>query len=190
MGTSGGGPYTAACAFKISERLTATAIVCGLCIPEAPGIKEATTWSLFAQSSEERRPMLTEMARLTEKKPDQFLSQMKQIYREGNPDRVLLDQPGLAKMFVDVTFVEALRLRIDGVDQNAALFALPWGFQLQDITAEVHLWHGEQDLIVPISAARYIADAIPNCLAKFFPDEGHFSIVRNHFPEILNVLVV
>jgi pimeloyl-ACP methyl ester carboxylesterase len=193
VGISGGGPYTAACALKISGRLTATAIVCGMPPSEAPGIKEAIAWSMFAQSPEERRPMLTGMASLMRENPDQFVSGivsgMKQSYPEGNPDRVVLDQPGFAKMFVDRTFGEALRLGIDGVDQDAALYALPWGFQLQDITAEVHLWHGEQDLNVPISAARYVADAIPNCHATFFKDEGHISITHNHIREILNVLV-
>ena len=185
VGYSGGGPYTAACAYKISGRLTAAAIVSGMTPPEAPSIKEAIAWSMFALSPKERRPILTGIAHDL----DQVESGMKQSYPEGHPDRVILDQPGFAKKFIDLTFGEALRLGIDGVDQDAALYALPWGFQLQDITTEVHLWHGEQDLNVPISAARYVADAIPNCHATFFPDEGHISITHNHIREILNMLV-
>ena len=92
-------------------------------------------------------------------------------------------------MIVDLTFGEALRSGIDGLDQDAALYARPWGFQLQDITAEVYLWHGEPDINVPVLVGRYVADAIPNCHAKFFPDEGHFSIARNHIREILNIMV-
>ena len=92
-------------------------------------------------------------------------------------------------MIIDLTFGKALRSGIDGVDQDATLYAHSWGFQLKDITAEVHLWHGEPDINVPVSVGRYVADAIQNCHATFFPDEGHFSIARNHIREILKVLV-
>ena len=34
-----------------------------------------------------------------------------------------------------------------------------------------------------------LAEAIPNCSATFLEDEGHFSILRCHVPEILKVLL-
>jgi pimeloyl-ACP methyl ester carboxylesterase len=188
MGVSGGGPYAAACAFKLSGRLTATAIVCGMGPSEAPGAKEGMSWIYAGKSPEERRQMLLGMASVIRENPDQLVSQMKQA-PFPELDKVLMDQPKLSKMIVDFTFGEALRSGIDGLDQDAALYAHPWGFQLQDIAVEVHLWHGEPDINVPVSVGRYVADAIPNCRARFFPDEGHFSIARNHIREILNVLV-
>lgn len=47
----------------------------------------------------------------------------------------------------------------------------------------MHLWHGEQDSSVPVEVARRQAELIPNCRAKFYAGEGHFSWV-NHFDEI------
>ena len=133
--------------------------------------------------------MLTELARLIRENPDQLVSQMKQA-PFPEPDRVmLLDKPEFLKIVIDLTFGEALRSGIDGLDRDAKLYARPWGFQLQDITTKVHLWHGEPDINVPVSVGRYVADAIPNSQAKFFPNEGHFSIARNHIREILTVLV-
>jgi len=64
-----------------------------------------------------------------------------------------------------------------------ALLALGWRI------GEVHLWHGELDINVPISVGRYVADAIPNCHATFLKDEAHFSLPNNHIREILNILV-
>ena len=186
MGISGGGPYAAACAFKISGRLTATAIVAGQGPTEAPGVKDGIGWGLIGLSPEERRPMLMGLAHGIDEVMVE--SGMKQMYQEGHPDRVAIDQPGVLTALTN-TWREAFRSGIDGVDQDAELFKRPWGFQLQDITAEVHLWHGEPDLTVPVSVGRYVADAIPNCHATFFPDEGHISILRNHIREILNVLV-
>jgi pimeloyl-ACP methyl ester carboxylesterase len=65
----------------------------------------------------------------------------------------------------------------------------PWGFSLEDIQIKVYLWHGEDDTVVPPAMGRYLAQAIPNCQAKFIPDEGHFSLLPNYVEEILNTLV-
>jgi len=184
LGISGGGPWTAACAFKISERLTSTAIVCGMGPSEAPGVWEGVSMFMPAQSPEERRQMLMGMAGDT----DLMVSGMNQTYPQGHPDRVILDQPELAKAFVNAVR-EVFRSGIDGVDQDAALYARPWRFRLQDITAEVHLWHGELDINVPVSVGHYVADAIPNCHATFLKDEGHFTLPINHIREILSTLI-
>jgi pimeloyl-ACP methyl ester carboxylesterase len=70
-----------------------------------------------------------------------------------------------------------------------ALFAHPWGFRLEEITIPVLLWHGEADAICPVSMGREVAVRIPHCAATFLPGEGHFSLVVEHFEEILETLV-
>ncbi|MFC1963495.1 alpha/beta fold hydrolase [Chloroflexota bacterium] len=188
LGLSGGGPYAAACAFKIPKRLNATAIVCGMGPSEAPGAKEGASWIYAGKTPEERKQMLTGMAYLLRENPDELVSQMKEA-PFPEPDKVLMDRPGFQRMLIDLAFVEALRPGIEGVDHEAALYARPWMFRLQDISTEVHLWHGEMDINVLVSVGRYVADAIPNCRAKFLPSEAHFSIAHNHIREILNILV-
>jgi pimeloyl-ACP methyl ester carboxylesterase len=191
LGISGGGPYAAACAFKIPERQTTTAIVCGMGPAEAPGAKDGGSWIYAGKPSVVRRLLLMLMATGIRKNPtktkDQFVSQGKKQLPE--PDLVLLEKPEFANVFLDVTFGEALRSGVGGVSQDASLYARPWGFRLQDITAEVHLWHGELDRNVLVSVGRYVADVIPNCRATFFEEEGHMSLPLNHIREILSVLV-
>jgi len=184
LGISGGGPYAAACAYRIPERLTATAIVCGMGPSEAPGVWEGVSMLMPAQSPEERRQMLMGVAG----DMDLMVSGMNQTYPQGHPDRVILDRPELVKAFVDA-MREVFRSGIDGADQDAALYTRPWRFRLQDIAAEVHLWHGELDINVPVSVGHYVADAIPNCHATFLKDEGHFTLPINHIREILSILV-
>ena len=96
-----------------------------------------------------------------------------------------------------VTFDFSYRVRVDygsiflgigGAHQESALYARSWGFQLEDITTEVHLWHGEKDNNVVCSVGHYVADTIPDCQPTFFEDEGHFSVFYNHIEEILGVL--
>ena len=186
LGWSGGGPYAAACAFKIPERLTATAIVCGMGPAESPGVNEGTAWFYPGKPSLIRRLILMLSSMGVQKNPDQFLSRSKDAL--SKPDRLLLDEPEVAKAYVD-TLKEAFRSGIGGAHHEAALYTRPWGFRLQDIPVEVHLWHAELDRSVPISVGRYVADAIPNCHATFLKDEAHISLPHNHIREILSVLV-
>ncbi|MCP4936236.1 MAG: alpha/beta hydrolase, partial [bacterium] len=46
LGISGGGPYAAACAFGIRERLVKVGIVCGMGPPNAPGVADGVSWSI------------------------------------------------------------------------------------------------------------------------------------------------
>jgi len=101
---------------------------------------------------------------------------------------IVADRPELVTLLIE-SLREAFRSGIGGVNHEAGLYARPWGFQLQDIDAKLHLWHGEQDNNVPVSVGRYVAWALPNCSATFLEDEGHFSILRDRVPEILNVLL-
>ena len=187
LGISGGGPYAAACAYKIPDRLTAVALISGVGPSEAPGIKDGTVWTIPGKPSVIRRLLLLLFKMGLQKGPDKFVLRSKETFPE--PDRLLLDQPDMAKVYVDM-LREAFRSGIGGIYHEAKLYTHPWHFQLEDITAEVHLWHGDIDLNVPVSVGHYVADAIPDCQSIFLKDEAHLSLPHNHIREILNVLVV
>jgi pimeloyl-ACP methyl ester carboxylesterase len=187
LGISGGGPYAAACAFKIPERLTSAAIVCGMGPPEAPGCTDGTSWTFPGEFSVLRRLLLSLASMTVRKTPDKFIAQMMESV--SVPDAALLrSHPEVAKAIV-ADWQEAFRPGICAVDHESAIYSRPWGFQLQDIDSDVHLWHGEQDQNVVGSVGHYVADAIPNCRATFLADEGHFSVIFNRIEQILRVLV-
>ena len=134
-----------------------------------------------------RRVMLMLMSYGLRKKPEMFISNMKDAMK--GPDKALvLDKPELAKKVIDLAFQEAFRPGIGGVYHEAGLYSRPWGFRLQDIAAEVHLWHGEQDDNVLVSVGHYVADAIPNCHAVFIENEGHLTLPYKYVREYLSVL--
>ena len=141
---------------------------------------------LPSKSSLMRRLLLILMARSMRSNPDSFLSRMNESLPE--PDKLLLAQPELKQVFID-SIREAFRYGTRGAAWDGTIYSHPWGFLLQDISMEVHLWHGELDAQVPVSVGRYVANAIPNCRAKFLPDEGHLSLGHNYIQEILSVLV-
>jgi pimeloyl-ACP methyl ester carboxylesterase len=85
--------------------------------------------------------------------------------------------------------LEAFRHGARGPAADGLLYGRPWGFQLQDIRLPVHLWHGEADIVVPVNMGRYLARTIPACRAKFYPQDGHFSLPFTRMREILNPLL-
>jgi len=187
LGISGGGPYALACAHRIPGRLTTTTIVCGMGPADAPGAKDGIAMLLPGKSVLMRKLLLILMAMGLRRNPDRFLLQMKDAVAE--PDKLLLAQPEVVQTFIH-SMLEAFRSGTRGASWDALLYKRPWGYQLREISMQIHLWHGELDTQVPVSVGQYAANAVQDCQAKFLPDEGHLSLAHNHIEEILSVLVV
>lgn len=191
MGTSGGGPYAAVCAAKLGDRLTRTAIVCGISkfdVPQATkGMMRQNRLLFFIC----RRlpwlfpPLLAFGIRKLRRDPDRALEWV--CKRLSEPDRLVLSRPEV-KQPVLASAPEAFRQGTRGPALDGRIYVRPWGFRLQDIPAKVDLWHGELDANVPASMGRYQAGAIPKCHARFFPDEGHVSLGINRIADILRSL--
>ncbi len=193
IGGSGGVPATLACAYKIPERLSAVGVLFGPRPIGTPGATDGWSRSRRIQAYLERNSpfWVTKMgmsivARIMRKNPDKALSKM---FEDLPPsDRAAFDNPRVKQQYID-TIREAFRGGPDGVTLDIILTMKPWEFKLEDISIEVHLWHGDSDKVVPPAMGHYLADTIPNCRAKFIPEEGHFSLLPNHVQEILEALV-
>lgn len=192
IGVSGGGPYAAACALKIPQRLTAVAIVCGLGPLDTPNGTDRmirTNHLIFFLGR--RLPWLAKIslwriAYQVRRNPEGTLRRM--IVALPDPDKAVLARPEVKTAMKD-NVVEAFRGGSRGAACELLLYTRPWGFLLQDIATRVNLWHGEQDVSVPPTMGQYQARTIPNCRAIFYPGEGHFSLVINHMEEVLSGLL-
>ena len=192
IGVSGGGPYAAACALKIPQRLTAVAIVCGLGPLDTPNGTERmvrTNHLIFFLGR--RLPWLAKIslwriAYQVRRNPEGTLRRM--IVALPDPDKAVLARPEVKTAMKD-NVVEAFRGGSRGAACELLLYTRPWGFLLEDIATRVNLWHGEQDVSVPPTMGQYQARTIPNCRAIFYPGEGHFSLVINHMEEVLSGLL-
>jgi pimeloyl-ACP methyl ester carboxylesterase len=81
-------------------------------------------------------------------------------------------------------FKEALRQGPHGPQHETRLMVPAWDFKPPEIQIPVPLWHGEDNHNAPIAMGRYMADAIPNSQAKFYPGEGHISLFMKYAEEI------
>jgi pimeloyl-ACP methyl ester carboxylesterase len=98
-------------------------------------------------------------------------------------DQEIVDRPEMRAMRKEA-LQGSFRQGERGAAHELGLFARPWDFELAEITAEVWLWHGDNDYVVPASMGRYAAKEIPNCRATIVPGAGHLWVF-DHFDEVL-----
>ena len=190
LGVSGGGPYAAACACKMPDRLDAVGIICGMGPVDIPGLIMDMPWiyrqglRLAGRLPEIATAIYPFSAFLFRNYPGRMLSILSG--KVAGPDKIALKNKELIQV-LSASFREAFRCSLKWPATDVVLYSRPWGFSLKEIDIVVHLWHGEQDRIVPAAMARYLAKIIPDCQATFFAGEGHFSIILNRIEEIWQI---
>ena len=190
IGMSGGGPYVAACTYKFPQRITSASIISGIGPIDEPGLTRNMIFSSrFALWLSPRAPWLMKVlftmivGRLRRKRDLFFWKSVPQ------PDQATLSLPFISDTWTE-SISEAFRFGTMGPVLDLALYEQPWGFSPEDINFPIRIWHGELDRNVPSAIARRLAHRIPDCQAKFFPHEGHFSLWANHIEEIIENLII
>jgi pimeloyl-ACP methyl ester carboxylesterase len=184
LGISGGGPYAAVCAWKLSGQLTRAGIVSGLAPLDVPGMvagmgrQNRFAFQLVGRHAVLRRALFAVTTVSVRRRPAGVLE------RGVAPvDSKYLDRPQVKEVLAE-SLSEAFRSGGRGSAWEMGLYARPWGFRLDEIGTPVHLWHGEQDANAPVAMGRHMASVIPDCQATFYPGEGHLHFV-DRLPEIL-----
>ena len=195
LAISGGAPYAYATAATMPGRVRTIAIVCGA-IPMAElqdrrGLLPLYRWMLALYRS---RPQL--LRRLfTMARP--ILALRPPVRLRPLLLKMLMLRPSDAESLRDAAAFEAIfesqrrawRGSAEGVMADAQIYALPWGFSLEDIAVPVRLWHGTQDRAFSVRLAQEVAKRLPNCKARFIDDAGHYSLPIRHMREILKDLI-
>jgi len=191
LGVSAGGPYVAATAYILQDRVLRGSIVSGA----APfdrgdpleGVNEA--YRLAYRSAKQPawllRFLLNIQMRSEKRDPGKAWEQV--LERAGQADRHLLYQPEYAEQ-VRGYRSEAVRNGVKGWVQEAKLVVSPWGFSLKGIRTEIDLWYGDEDSIVPPPMGHYLNEHIPNTRWHFERGAGHFLFFQK-WQEILEALV-
>ena len=179
VGFSGGGPYAAACAYKIPERLTTCGIVSGV-----------GHVGLFLSFVSRWLPwlFLPMTKRLFQDEPRAQETLARFAGRWAEPDRRSFLQPGIKELMA-ASLVEALRPGARGAAYDGTLLGGSWGFNLEEITFPICLWHGELDKNIPVESVRVIAERIPHLKATYYPNESHISLIVNRGKEITATLM-
>ena len=188
LGHSGGGPFAAAAAYKIPERVTRVAMVSSIGFYKLPEAIKKTIGPIPLAYNINRR-LIAWTANAYLRLSGRFGYRARLLALAGGPGVAAFSAPAELVQFITGLGDEVSRPRRYDAAWELILYSRPWGFQLEDISVKVHLWHGEADAASPPAIMRYMARAIPNCWARFLPGEDHFSPIRNHMAEILSDLV-
>ncbi len=190
LGVSGGGPCAVACACRMPQRLTAAGLVGSLGPVARPELARAMKWParlsffLARRWPEAARWLYAEPAgRLLRRAPLLALH----LLQVAKPDRPVLERADIRNILRE-SIREAFRCGGLGALEELRLYASEWKLDFGRINCPVYLWHGEQDRTVPVIMGRHLAATISQCQARFYRQEGHFSLPVNHMEEILRAL--
>ncbi|MCP4400872.1 MAG: alpha/beta hydrolase [bacterium] len=195
LGHAAGGPYAAACAYKLPQRVTKAAMAAGL-LPMAPAaqrIKSAGPLGLLYGIAG-RTPWLMKFGlrlfwRLHNFHCDQrgFIHKMLRSFPE--PDRALFQkESGLVEMLAaNIDELQHLE-HADGYAEELCVLSRPWGFRFEDISVPLHLWWGEADNQVSPELAQSIVKNAPKASLEIVPGAGRMCVF-SHWQQILAALV-
>ena len=198
LGWSSGGPYAAAVAHGIPQRLTVAAIVAG----EAPYASDdlpdsALTADTFSGSSVNKLLIfsarhgpwlmraLFRMMRLLLFRDPAGLAES-----SADANMSAKDKRFFARREYSAVMLEAFRQGAEGTAHDFTIERLDWPFELEEIhSPTVLVIHGEEDFGVHPGIAEYVCTRIPSCDAPtIYPGEGH-SVVYYRYEEIIRAIL-
>lgn len=180
---SGGAPYALACAAMLSDRLDRVALLCPLGPLDVADsragmlVQDRLLLGLASRAPALARGVVHMLAHWMRQDAERYIKFM--LAGMMSPDRDLFDDPDYHSLMKESSG-EALCQGGRGPAWELTLIARPWDFRLQDVRMRVSLWQGLVDQILPAAMARRLAAALPACNARFFPGEGHLSLVARH----------
>jgi pimeloyl-ACP methyl ester carboxylesterase len=176
-GVSGGGPFAAACAAQLADRVIRTAIISGVGPPHS--MLSAKSWAVRVGFRAARSvpwaisPPMAVSALVGARAPGFFLDLLTETLPEC--DRKILRMPAIRAM-LERDLREAFRNGHHAFLQDLQLEARPWGVAFDQVSCPVALWHGSADTVVPPRATEAMAALLPNATVRIFPEAGHFFV--------------
>jgi pimeloyl-ACP methyl ester carboxylesterase len=188
-GVSGGGPHALATAALLPDRVAAAAVIASLAPYDADGLdftagmgemNIAAFEAVLAGDEAHQAQLDKDLADMLSATPAELVDVLRTLL--GPSDLAALDE-------AYATFVlESTRAGVvpsaDGWFDDDLVIVEPWGFDLASIRVPVLYWHGEQDRFVPFSHGVWLAAHIPGVEARLTADDGHLTILEQHYDEV------
>jgi pimeloyl-ACP methyl ester carboxylesterase len=181
VGWSGGAPYAAAVAARMSDRLT------GVCLASSASLTYILdTTELDDEDLDNLEAIARDGAKVATLRYAETLRDWADGVQDGSVadgDTSLFDDPGFAAGFVG-SVEEGLRQGAVGAATDWIALLRPWGFSLADISIHVDLWLGAQDVKVDRTAFEAVVRGLSDASFTLWPDAGHFGPAR-HWADVL-----
>ena len=189
-GYSGGGPYAAACAAALPDRVSAAAVAAGMGqigVWAKADEFEKTDRQMLALAT--KRPWLARLLLGTTGRMARVMPKagMKSFEKQLNDaDRALVPTLGTPAEAMAL-FTQAFLRGAHGVVADYAALAQSWGFAVETIRIPTTVFHGAADTMVPLRHGEALAARVPDARLTVWPGAGHLGTVA-HVGEVLDTL--
>ncbi|WP_435175016.1 alpha/beta fold hydrolase [Halorussus sp. AFM4] len=177
---SGGGPRALAAAATRPDRVDRVDVVAGATPPdgdaETPAMQRLLA-GLATRTPAVLRGLFRGQAWLAARRDPSFVVSQYAADAESVPDRVA--------EVVRADFLEAFARHRSGAVTEFRNAAADWGFDVEDVEAEVRLWHGEDDANVPVEGARDLEARVPTADLRTIEGADHLGTLVRSVPEVL-----
>jgi pimeloyl-ACP methyl ester carboxylesterase len=188
---SGGAPYAYVTALKMAERVRAIAIVSGAVpfadLSDHSGLLPLYRWMMWFYRNQPG--VLRALFYVTRPIISWRASARSYFHMLPKPDADAFRDDAAFELVFESQRRAWRGSGADGVMADAEIYGRPWGFRLEDVDVPVRLWHGKRDRAFSFRVAEETAKRLPNCVARYVEDEGHFSLAIRHVREILADLI-
>ncbi|MCE7995672.1 MAG: alpha/beta hydrolase [Roseivirga sp.] len=180
MGVSGGGAYSAACAYKYPDLIYKAGLISTTNqFENGKPPKEMAFANRMAFTLAKRFPrvikyVLNQQKNTIEHNPDKYIESISKNTKhlcESDREIIAVRENAEAVM---IQMKEAFKNGVAGTVYEMRLYTREWGFDCTKIKVPVTLWHGSADTLVPISSAQELARKIPDCDENYAEGKGHF----------------
>ena len=189
-GYSGGGPYAAACAAVLPNRVTKAVV--------SAGMGQMGVWAKSDDFEKTDRQMLDlapkhpAIARLglgvtgwlARRAPKMAMKSFEKQMNASDAALVpTLGPPDEAIALFTQAFLHGAR----GVVADYVALSQPWGVRVEDTAVPMIVFHGDADTMVPLRHGEELAARVPGAQLKVWPAAGHLGTV-SEVGEILDAL--
>jgi pimeloyl-ACP methyl ester carboxylesterase len=179
VGGSGGAPHALACGALLGDRVNRVGALVTPAPSDSPDFDFFTDLAKinveeFGAALEGREAIEAHLQPYVDElrsDPDAVIQELEEDLPER--DRAILSRQDVRAVLRE-SFVEAVRQGPRGWADDDLAFAKPWGFDPEDVDAEVRLWQGELDVLAPRRHGEYVASRLPNGRFELLEGAGHF----------------
>lgn len=190
-GMSGGGPYALACAAILPDRVSAAGLIGSIAPWHVPGLDYFT--GMGKDNVEDIQLMLSD-AEAARRKAESDRVEAIELATRGErlseawaslvspTDAAII--AGAFGDYLNRSTLDGLAPGVDGWWDDGVAHLAPWGFDPAAVTVPVMVWHGRQDLFVPVTHGEWLAANIAGAQASITDDDGHLSVAASRIHEV------
>jgi pimeloyl-ACP methyl ester carboxylesterase len=183
IGWSGGGAHTVVCGYSLASQLLFNIVLCGYTnFSELPGAADMlnTKADRISVGLSRKFPPLFQlffdlMALSVKYFPEAYYNEASKALNSS--DREIMADPAFKAHFI-ADQKEAFLQGSRGVTLDAAVHYVDWGVRLSQIPAKIHVFHGDEDRLVPVAFGKHLAENLPNCEFHLLEKQGHLFPVK------------